>query len=120
MIKVSEGYTGELMNLVQYVVDDTKDKVVSEELGNQWGKWTAEEWNLVEGEDDDEIKELTDLFKKFIGYKVNYKQDGSHKHDGQMVEYTFKFESPSGVKSEFYTDMCLMMGWNHHEDCEIG
>lgn len=60
-----------------------------------------------------------DLFKKLIGYKVKVKTDGSHKNDGQMVRYKFTFKSPSGVKTKIYTNMCLMVGWNYHEDVII-
>jgi len=38
--------------------------------------------------------------------------DGYHKNDGQMVEYCFTFTSPNGIKTNFSTEMCLMVGWN--------
>lgn len=54
-----------------------------------------------------------DLFKKLIGYKVKVKSKGNHKNDGQMVTYIYTFKSPQGVKTKIYTEMCLMVGWNH-------
>ena len=60
-------------------------------------------------------KELEDI----IGYKVKYKSKGFHKNDGQMVDYKFTFISPSGEKTIVWTDMCLMIGWNHCHDEEI-
>lgn len=60
-----------------------------------------------------------DLFKKLIGYKVKVKSYGEHKTDGQMVRYKITFKSPEGVKTKIYTDKCLMVGWNYHEDAII-
>lgn len=51
-----------------------------------------------------------------IGYNVSYKKDGSHKNDGQMVEYSFTFTSPAGVKTHIETEMCLMVGFNTWDD----
>lgn len=36
-----------------------------------------------------------------------------------MVEYTITFLSPDKVKSVIYTEMCLMVGWNHCDNVEI-
>ena len=116
MIKVKESDTEWLFQLVEYAVDDADEKgVINEELGNQWGDWMADEWDM----DDGSRNELNELFKKFIGYKVKYYTDGSHKNDGQMVEYTFNFESPTGELTRISTEMCLMVGWNYHTDIII-
>lgn len=60
-----------------------------------------------------------DLIDALLGYEVCCFVDGTHKHDGQMVEYTFNLESPSGVETVFETEMCLMVGWNYHKDLVI-
>jgi hypothetical protein len=57
--------------------------------------------------------------KELLGYKIKVYKNGSHKNDGQMVEYTFVFTSPKRIKSEFNTEMCLMVGWNIRRDIEI-
>jgi hypothetical protein len=59
------------------------------------------------------------LFDELVGYKFKFEKDGEHKNDGQMVEYTFTFKSPSGEKTKFSTEMCLMVGWNYHRDLQI-
>ncbi len=51
-----------------------------------------------------------------IGYKVSYEKDGSHKNDGQMVEYSFHFKSPTGTETYITTEMCLMVGFNTWDD----
>lgn len=57
-----------------------------------------------------------DLFKKLIGYKVKVKSKGNHKNDGQMVTYIYTFKSPENVETKIYTEMCLMVGWNHCDE----
>lgn len=58
-------------------------------------------------------------FEELAGYKVKYTTDGSHKNDGQMVEYTFTLKSPTGKITSFSSEMCLMVGWNYHENLII-
>ena len=55
------------------------------------------------------------MLKELIGYRVELTMDGDHRDDGQIVDYSFKFISPSGEESEVNTEMCLMVGFNHHE-----
>lgn len=45
--------------------------------------------------------------------------DGTHKHDGQNVEYTFMATSPEGKTTFFSTEMNLVCGWNFCEDIEL-
>ncbi len=52
---------------------------------------------------------------KLKGYKLKVKRDGEHKHDGQVVDYTFIFTSPAKKKTTIETPMCLMVGWNFHK-----
>jgi hypothetical protein len=59
------------------------------------------------------------LFDELIGYKFKVKSDGDHRNDGQMVDYFFTFKSPKGIKTKFDTEMCLMVGWNYHQDLII-
>ncbi len=65
------------------------------------------------------LGESNELLKDLVGYKFKYKPDGDHKTDGHMVGYTFTFVSPSGVKTELCTDMCLMVGWNYYKNLKI-
>lgn len=55
------------------------------------------------------------LLDELLGYKVKCKVKGSHKNDGQLVEYYFTLISPEKVKTYFDTEMCLMVGWNYYE-----
>jgi hypothetical protein len=94
-------------------------------------KYTADEMNSVfELVDIFDINEKTffkitdeaiqslpaDIYKPLIGYKVKYKVNGDHSHDGQMVEYCFTFEKHNTEQTKIYTEMCLMQGWNHCEN----
>jgi CheY-like chemotaxis protein len=54
-----------------------------------------------------------------VGYNVKCVTDGDHRNDGQLVDYEFGFKSPEGDETEIYTEMCLMVGWNHCDDVEI-
>lgn len=65
------------------------------------------------------IESVEEEFFELEGYKVNYETDGKHKNDGQMVEYIFTLESPKGKKTRIITEMCLMVGWNFHQECKI-
>lgn len=65
--------------------------------------------------DEDEF----DYLYLLDGYKVSVKEDGEHKTDGQLVDYTFTFTSPEGKKSVLQTEMCLMIGWNYWEEFEL-
>ncbi|MEK6828779.1 MAG: hypothetical protein AABY15_01545 [Nanoarchaeota archaeon] len=62
---------------------------------------------------------FSEAFERLKGYKVSFETDGSHKNDGQMVEYAFLFKSPSGKETYLTTEMCLMVGWNYHESLKI-
>lgn len=62
---------------------------------------------------------FVEAFEKLKGYKVSHEKDGSHKNDGQMVEYSFTFKSPAGKITYLTTEMCLMIGWNHHESLKF-
>lgn len=68
----------------------------------------------------DKYKDIFELQKealnKLENYKVKLLQDGEHKHDGQMVEYTFCFKNPNKEVTKIVTDMCLMVGWNHSDE----
>lgn len=50
-----------------------------------------------------------------LGYKVKVGIKGDHKHDGQVVDYTFTFTNPKGVNTVIRTEMALMVGWNFCE-----
>lgn len=65
------------------------------------------------------IEEESEFFTELLGYKVMVKVDGDHRNDGQMVDYTFTFVSPSKKKTTFSTEMCLMVGWNYHDKLKI-
>jgi hypothetical protein len=60
-----------------------------------------------------------ELLDPLVGYTVKFEQDGDHKHDGQMVRYEFTFTSPEGAETYFVTNMCLMIGWDHHDTVTI-
>lgn len=61
-----------------------------------------------------------DVPQELLGYTLDQiGQDGDHKHDGQMVEYTFRFISPKKKKTDVSTEMCLMCGWNFCYDLEV-
>lgn len=63
--------------------------------------------------DKEALKQSPKLLRELEGYKVKFTTDGDHKNDGQMVEYTFTFTSPTGAKTVLNTEMCLMVGWNY-------
>lgn len=56
---------------------------------------------------------------KLLNYTVKVKSRGEHTYDGQFVDYTFKFKSPEGIKSEVTTEMCLSVGFNLHDDMDL-
>lgn len=58
------------------------------------------------------VVEENPILADFEGFTVRKKQVGEHKHDGQDVEYTFTFTSPSNKKTIVKTDMNLVAGWN--------
>jgi hypothetical protein len=67
-----------------------------------------------------EMIEEGELPAKLLGFKVKYThKNGSHSHDGQMVEYTFRFTSPNGRVTNVTTDMCLVVGWNVCDDYDL-
>lgn len=53
------------------------------------------------------------LFDELVGYKFKVTSKGTHKNDGQMVDYYFTLKSPDGKETKFSTEMCLMVGWNY-------
>jgi hypothetical protein len=59
------------------------------------------------------------LIEPLIGYSVESEVDGDHRHDGQVVDYTFIFTSPTGEVTKLFTSMCLMIGWNYYQDFKI-
>lgn len=65
------------------------------------------------------VEEDVKNYLPLLGYKLQVISDGDHRNDGQMVDYTFKFTSPSGNVTEIETEMCLMVGFNYGEDIEI-
>lgn len=68
----------------------------------------------------DETREDYDgLLDDLVGYKVKIRSTGDHRNDGQFVDYDFTFTSPAGKKTEFSTEMCLMVGWNYHESLKF-
>lgn len=97
-------FTAAQMNTIFSFVTDKRDFLSP-------GKAIAITNKLIEDCDDDEQR----LLQRLIGYKVKCKQDGDHKHDGQMVEYTFVFTNKNKEITEVCTDMCLMVGWNHSQ-----
>ena len=68
----------------------------------------------------DFIEETVDEFDEdiswLIGYTIKRKVVGDHRNDGQIVDYTFTFVSPKNKKTILETEMCLMVGWNFHEN----
>ena len=46
------------------------------------------------------------------GFEFSVAQFGTHKHDGQTVDYTFVFTDPDGHRWELITEMNLVAGWN--------
>jgi len=102
-------YTSKEINEILSVLSEF-DAICDE---NSFEMITQEMSDFSDGENDPY------LLKDLVGYQVKYKTDGDHKNDGQMVEYTFTFLSPDGVKSKFSTEMCLMVGWNHWADVTI-
>ncbi len=59
------------------------------------------------------------LLLPLVNYQVKIKTEGDHRHDGQMVDYGFYFKNPKGEVTEVWTEMCLMVGWNHCDEEEI-
>lgn len=89
----------EVLDEFDFIHDENSYKIITQEMSDY----------------ADKNCEKKDILKRLVGYKVKFETDGDHKNDGQLVGYTFKFKSPSGVKSTIYTEMCLMVGWNHCE-----
>lgn len=70
-------------------------------------------------EEDYGLDYIEDILPELLGYKVELETEGYHKNDGQFVEYNFTFTSPEGNKTQISTDMCLMVGFNVHENVII-
>jgi hypothetical protein len=80
---------------------------------------TQENVDSFNDDDEDPNPEYINPIKDLVGYMIYVKTDGDHKNDGQMVEYTFTFINPTGEKTKFSTEMCLMVGWNCCDDVNI-
>jgi len=53
---------------------------------------------------------------KLAGYIISIEQEGDHRNDGQMVDYTIYLTSPENKTTSISTEMCLMVGWNYHKN----
>lgn len=74
---------------------------------------------IIDGDEEAEYGDQKNLLNPLIGYTVSASADGDHRHDGQMVDYTVIFKSPTGIETEVNTEMCLMVGWNMWGDTII-
>jgi hypothetical protein len=64
----------------------------------------------------EELKdECESIILRLIGYKMSLNINGSHKNDGQLVEYNLTLVSPEGKTTCIETEMCLMVGWNNND-----
>lgn len=77
------------------------------------GEWFLKKVLKIDEKLVEEYPELSPL----LGFEVVMKTVGDHKNDGQLVEYTFTFKSPSSKKTIIKTDMCLMVGFNVVGNC---
>lgn len=105
------------------------------EYVRETGKYSADEvnslLNLLVHEHDIEYNGKTTITQDMVdedtqgllidllGYKVEVDTDGSHKNDGQMVEYDFTFWAPSKEIISVTTEMCLMVGFNYHKPLDL-
>lgn len=83
---------------------------------NRWEPLNIEglSWQIENDYQEEHVEEVKEkLCSGLKDYKVKIKTDGDHKNDGQMVEYTFFFQSKDGKETKIETEMCLMVGWNH-------
>lgn len=100
-------------------------KITAEQVDELFGLITninfmiEKKWILIKKEDKEfqsyfEEEPLDqNLLEDLDGYKFKVKQFGEHSHDGQMVDYTLKFKSPLGVKTNIETSMCLVKGFDY-------
>jgi hypothetical protein len=102
-------YDDDEFNELLRVIDHQLDFFYSE------GKTQKITEEMIKDLDEDE----KDLIKDLVGYEFRYSTDGSHKNDGQMVEYDITFTSPKGKETNINTEMCLMVGWNYSEEVKI-
>lgn len=117
-----------------YTVGSTVEKEPELEYSRKRGNYSSDEVNelleillrtiyLCGSKRKDELyitKEIigedsTGLLNDFLDYKIGVKKEGSHRNDGQMVEYCFSFLSPDGKKFTLTTEMCLMVGFNYND-----
>jgi len=106
---MTQTYTGDQINYIlkilnkfNFIYNENEYKKIDEKII----KYASEEYE--EG-----------LMDSLLGYKFKYYKEGDHFHDGQIVDYYLTFKSPSGKKTTFLTEMCLMVGWNHWENVII-
>jgi hypothetical protein len=108
MIKYTEYETCDILEFLNEFID----RLMYNELASDT---ITEEYIL----DECETPGMKKLAMPLVGYKIAMTVEGDHRHDGQVVDYTFTFTSPSGEVTELFTSMSLMVGWNYHEDFEI-
>lgn len=95
---------------VNYLLQD----ITSASFGDKPMKLDNEFITNLNDECDEEDGDNT--FTPLLGFKVQFTTDGDHKNDGQMVKYCFTFTHPNGAETKICTEMCLMVGFNYHED----
>lgn len=103
-------YTDDEVNNILDILDHEFDFMYTEGVYKKITQEVAD-WANENGHDK--------LFDELVGYKFKVKSEGDHRNDGQMVDYYFTFKSPSGEKTKFETEMCLMVGWNYHQNLKI-
>jgi len=63
---------------------------------------------------------VPDVLEDFEGFKIQLIDvDGEHRHDGQLVDYTFLLTNEKGESLEIETSMSLMGGWNCDGEFDI-
>ena len=117
VIPVTKTFSADQINMLFNYLDEIKtitlsDKDIEDLLESQ----ISLKSNISITQEDEIREECTNIINRLLGYKLTIFQDGDHKNDGQLVDYTLLFESTTGEKTIINTEMCLMCSWNHYRN----
>jgi len=78
---------------------------------NETSDWNGKAKMVITQKD---VDDYNGLFDNMLGWEFQIQQNKheDHKTDGQMVEYQISITDNKKQKTQFYTEMCLMVGWN--------
>jgi hypothetical protein len=109
----------EINNLFSYMNEMDEEIILSSNDIETLYDHVTEYSDLTLSKKDSIYNECENLIVKLMGYTVDIKHEGSHKTDGQFVDYTLILKSPRNKVTHIDTEMCLMVGWNFSKTIKL-